>query len=446
MYIPGPGFSPTRRSSSKSAKHQLPGIFPRASSTVDAASAAGPTKPSSPPPTAVASHGPARRWSGAVFPRRLLSVKDVSSPVVAAAVDEDGLSPSLTENSSPAEASRRLSSHAKGSLRLIAGADACGEVSALSPYTSLNLVMFAAYGTLRLLLLPLWRRYRYRKQLARATATVAKFIVAKVHARRRRQERRAANAILRLLRAPRTRLLSVAHELEMRVVCIQRAYRLHRRSVQAVVELNYRKVRRDEEKEYWAKVVAQREAELAEQPPPTGAVAKAIQEVLEAKRAIHTRFDAFKHASTVSPASAPAAPVPSRYELDVYNYYMIGRLPETMLRLEITSAVFAHTRRSAERACLLDDLCVPRHKKRTDARCVADRVSAAAAAAAAAVAAPKSTAMTKKAKCGASLPHFLPKSVYTSILNNTCYTTSLMRNDAMLRAHLKPRNSSLEPY
>lgn len=354
--------------------------------------------------------------------------------------EDGGLSTSVAEMDLADTSSRRPSSHQQRALRLVLDRDTRDEASALTAYTSPNIAIFAAYDTLKLLFIPVWRRHRYHRQLARATAIVAKFVLAKVHARRQRQRVRAADAIINVLRAPRTILLCATRQLEVRAVRIQRAYRLHRRSVQAVVELNYRKVRRDVEKAYWAAVVAQRETELAAQELPTSAVAKAVQEVLEAKREVHTRFGVVKRASLLGSfsgaagaAAAARALAPTSYELDVYNYYMIGRLPESTLRSEIAAAVFAHTRRSAERARLLDDLCTPKHPKSTSVKSVSTIRKG-------------SAARLPKAHSVAHLPRFLPQSVYTSIMNNTCYMTSLMRDDAMLRAHLKPRTSLLEPY
>ncbi|KAG5489912.1 hypothetical protein JKF63_00029 [Porcisia hertigi] len=48
-----------------------------------------------------------------------------------------------------------------------------------------------------------------------------------------------------------------------------------------------------------------------------------------------------------------------------------------------------------------------------------------------------------KGKSRAQLPHFLSDSVYVTIMNNTCYLTSLMRGDQMLRAHLARREQNL---
>jgi hypothetical protein len=437
-YIPGPGFGPTRRSSSKSSTQALPKIVPRTAASNSGAApvtVASTTKPTPLPPfqalTAVP-RGPARRRSGAAGPHSLSDMEDVSTAV---AVEEGGLSTSSAVSPSFSTPPRRPSAHVNHTLHIILGADARDEAAALTAYTSPNVAVFAAYDALRLLLIPLWWRYRYHKQLARATATVSKFVLAKVHEWRRRRKQRAADAILCLLQAPRTQLLCAAWQLELRVVRIQRAFRVHRRLVQAVVELNYRKIRRDVEKAYWAAVVAQREAELAAQAPTTSAVAKAVQAVLDAKYEVHTRFGTVRRSSLVgggaSPTAAAAAaattPAPASYELDVYNYYMIGRLPESTLRLEIASAVFAHTRRSAERARLLDELCTPKQSQRRDAKSGLK-------------------AQTPRLRCQAQLPRLLPESMHTSIMNNTCYMTSLMRDDAMLRAHLKPRPSLLEPY
>ncbi|KPI88210.1 hypothetical protein ABL78_2714 [Leptomonas seymouri] len=440
-YTPGPGFGSTRRSFSKRSDRCLPVIDQPASSVAAAAALNSETaKPFSAPsapslPTAL-SRG---------FSRRSSSHRKGTLSFISAAVDEVGLPLSLEASSSIFETSRRLSQHARRSLRLISSAGAQGEMSPFEAFVSSNTDIFAAYDTLRLLLIPLWKRYRYRKQLARATATVANFVLAKVRVRRRRQEQQAADTILCVLRAMRTKMLCAVHQLEIRVVRIQRAYRLHRRAVQAVVELNYRKVRRDIEKAYWATIVAQREAELV-QKPPISAVSRAVQAVLDARDETQKDLETIRRPSAVSSAGVPKAPAPVSYELGVYNYYLAGRLPETMLRLEITSAVFAHTRRLAERACLLDAMCTPKRKKRTDASDAASRPSAAAAPAADGSAGRGSKTRARKTSCTVRLPHFLPENVYTSILNNACYTTSLMRGDEMLRAHLKPRGSFLEPY
>lgn len=451
MYVSVPGFGTTRRSPSKTAApRHLPEIRPRAVSAA-AVIVFTQTTPLPLPPATAAARGLVRQKSSAMAPRTLLDVEGVSTSAVAA-MEEGGLSTSLVEvSASSFEASQR---HRHRPLHFLLDADTRDEVAASTAYTSPNAVIFAAYDTLRLLLVPLWWRYRYHKLLARATATVAKFVLAKVHGRRCRQRQRAADAIFYVLRSPRTQLLCAARQLQIRVVRIQRAYRLHRRCVQAVVELNCRKVRRDVEKTYWTAVVSRREMELAAQKPPTSAVAKAIQEVLEAKRDVHTRFGTVRCPSLVSSvastpaanskaaAAAASASIPTSYELDVYNYYMIGRLPESMLRFEIASAVFAHTRRSAERACLLDDLCTPKHPKRSGV----DEKTSRASAAGGGLALKSPNATTPKTRSVARLPRFFSESVYTSILNNTCYMTSLMRDDAMLRAHLKPHASLLEPY
>ncbi|KAK7197229.1 hypothetical protein NESM_000668800 [Novymonas esmeraldas] len=347
-----------------------------------------------------------------------------------------------------ARGSRRPSSHLGRSMKLQLDAAAIEDELGWSTNSrSLSVggaaanalqAKFAAFDTLRLLLVPIWKLYRFHKQMVRATATVAKYVLRKVHRRRQRRNERAADAILCVLQNPRTRLRCAAHLLGARAALIQRAFRRHRQRVQAVVELNYRKMRRDAEEAYWAAVVAQRKAELAEQPLTSTAVARAVREVVEATAEVRTRFGTIHRRSTLLHDAATAAAEAARnYELDVYNFYMIGRLPESLLRFETASAVFAHLRRSAVRAHLMDDFSATRARRAAmEGFLEPDDLAT-----------PIHAPPTRRGgKSRAMLPHFLPESVYSVILDNTCYVTSIIRDDKMLRAHLRQRAHPLEAY
>ncbi|CAJ1012508.1 hypothetical protein Q4I28_007821 [Leishmania naiffi] len=346
----------------------------------------------------------------------------------------------------PPKEPRRLSSQLGRSLRLKLDTAAieeelgCSTNSPLENTVSLTdsqLVKFAAYDTLRLLFLPIWKLYRFHKQMVQTMAIVAKYAHPKIFQRRQRCNERTPGTILPKLRIPHTKLRWAAYFLETQAVCIQSAFRRHRARVQAVVELNYRKVRRDVEEAYWATVVAQREAELTQQQYPFNALSNAVRQVIEASAESKMRTDTTTHRTNLlTPAanSTPATEVPS-YELDVYNFFMIGRLPESLLRFETTSAVFAQLRRSAARAHLIDDFSSTRAQRsaKEELRKPNDIPST-------------HKPVVCRRKCHAQLPHFLPESVYVAILNNTCYMTSLMRDDRMLRAHLHQQKHPLEPY
>ncbi|GET93096.1 hypothetical protein, conserved [Leishmania tarentolae] len=304
--------------------------------------------------------------------------------------------------------------------------------------TNPQLDKFAAYHTLQLLFVPIWKLYRFRKQMAWATAIVAKYVLVKVHLRRQRRSEWAIDTLLHVLRIPRTKLRCAAHLVEQRVVRIQRSFRRHRARVHAVVELNYRKVRRDVEKAYWDTIVAQREAELAVQQRSFSPLPKVKRKVAGPRPERRTRFGPIHFltgplssgGNSSSRASAPS------YELDVYSFHTIGRLPESLIRFETASAVFAQLRRSAARAHLMDDF------SETRARRAAMKGHTYGGDATPT----KMVLVHTRGKCRAQLPRFLPDSVYTAILNNTCYVTSLMRGDPMLRAHLRQREHHLESY
>ncbi|CAJ1993395.1 hypothetical protein conserved [Leishmania donovani] len=319
-------------------------------------------------------------------------------------------------------------------LKLSANSKSATAVSPTTPRPE----KLAAYHALRLLFVPIWKLYRFHKQMVRATAIVAKHVLLKVHWRRHRRSERATDTFLHLLRIPRTKLRCAAHLLEGRVVRIQRAFRRHRARVQAVVELNYRKVRRDVEEAYWEAVVTQHEAELAVQQRPFSPVPKAVREVFGARAEARARFGSIQRRTCLlssAEKSSYDAAAPS-CELDVYSFHMIGRLPESLLRFEMTSAVFAQLRRSAARAHLMDDFSETR-ARRAGMESLMEPGDIT----------PTNTAFVRsRGKCRAQMPRFLPESVYAAILNNTCYLTSLMRDDRKLRAHLRQREHHLESY
>lgn len=319
-------------------------------------------------------------------------------------------------------------------LKLSANSKSANTVSSKTPRPD----KFAAYHTLRLLFVPIWKRYRFHKQMVWATAIVAKHVLLKVHWRRQRRSERATDTFLHVLRIPRTKLRCAAHLLEGQVVRIQRAFRRHRARVQAVVELNYRKVRRDVEEAYWEAVVTQHEAELAVQQRPFSPVPKAVREVFGARAEARARFGSIQRRTSLLSSAGNSSydtAVPSN-ELDVYNFHMIGRLPGSLLRFEMTSAVFAQLRRSAARAHLMDDFSETRARRAGMGGFMEHGDIA-----------PTNTAFVRsRGKCRAQLPCFLPESVYAAILNNTCYLTSLMRDDRKLRAHLRQREHHLESY
>lgn len=319
-------------------------------------------------------------------------------------------------------------------LRWSANSQSANAVS----HTTLRPDKFAAYHTLRLLFVPIWKLYRFHKQIVWATAIVAKYVLLKVHWRRQRRSERATDTFLHVLRIPRTKLRCAAHLLEGRVVRIQRAFRCHRVRVQAVVELNYRKLRRDVEEAYWEAVVVQHEAELAVQQRSFSPVPKASREVFGGRAEARARFGLTQRGTSLPGSAGNSsydAAVPS-YELDVYNFHMIGRLPESLLRFEMTSAVFAQLGRSAVRAHLMDDFSETRARRTGMEEFMRSGD----------ITPTNTTFMRSRGKCRAQLPRFLPESVYTAILNNTCYLTSLMRDDRKLRAHLRQREHHLELY
>lgn len=299
------------------------------------------------------------------------------------------------------------------------------------------LTVAAARSTLRRLFLPVWRLYRFRRQKAEATATVAKYVGSRVHDSRLNRNEEAARVARQVLCGMSLRLRCSVPQLEARVVRIQRAFRRHRQRVEAVVELNVLKMRRDVEKAYWAAAVARREVELSTQEHPSSAVERAVRELLEARAEIQTRFGTVRRHSTLLDATArptgSTGKSPS-YELDVYNYYMVGPLPESLLRYEVTTAVAAHLRRSAARAMLMDDFSLTRARRAAMGDFLRDDAT------------PIQTPVRRGAKSRALLPHFLHADVYERILDNTCYITSMMRNDPMLRAHLRGHEEALESY
>lgn len=282
---------------------------------------------------------------------------------------------------------------------------------------------------LRQLLLPLWRLFRYRKKrqaalkiLTAPLKTVARRVLFRLH---RGIDGPGGN----IFAPPAFSLTAVVELLLQRIGQVQSAYRRHRLQLMAVTELNLRKVRQSEAA-YWTAVVKQREAELAKT-AATSAVAKAVRELMEGPPKVKSRGGRVYRTPNTALASA-ARPT---YELDVYTYYMIGPLPESLVRYETMTAVFTELQRSAQQACLADQLSAQAAEQQQVSSSRRNRSS------------PKPGGVARKlVSAKARCPRLLTKEIHSRIIDNTCYISSILRDDAMLRAHLRGRTNCLSVY
>lgn len=291
--------------------------------------------------------------------------------------------------------------------------------------------MEAAYHTLTQLFLPMWRRHAARRRWDRAIETMRRYVPRAVRRRRAQKRAAAANLIHGALAFRVTALMYAVRELATRVCVVQRVYRRHQQRVAAVIELNLRKIRRDVEARYWSEVVARREAEL-------DALAEASH-LAEEVRSAATKEPTTRSTSTrVTTTSATRRhlqqPSNVSYELDVYNYFMIGPLPETILKSELRFALYAHLRRTMHNArdvssyewlCKQREESVPAHDGQS-AGCGSRGRSA--------------------KRAGTVMPTFLPSAVYIAVMDNTCFVASQIRDDPMLRAHLRGRARNIVVY
>lgn len=279
-----------------------------------------------------------------------------------------------------------------------------------------------AAATLQRLLVPLWRLHVH-KRWCRAVAVVRRCFVAAALRRRERQRHEATDLLLSALcsRIPMPMPQALA-QLRCYVINIQRSLRRHLLRLHAAVELNVKKVRRDVEPAYWADVVRTREDELVRQDDAKLASMPALYELIinqqQSENSARKRLERPRHHS--------ATVARSSYELDVYNFYMAGPMPEVLLRLEIRRALEVHLRRAAVMAVGADAARPSRHTRSSVG--VAERAGGVCR------------------RGHVSVPVFLPAKTYWAIMDNVCFVAGQFRDDSGLFAHLRARKCVVAAY
>ncbi|CAD2214112.1 hypothetical protein ADEAN_000155600 [Angomonas deanei] len=261
-----------------------------------------------------------------------------------------------------------------------------------------------AVEVLETLFLPVWRLYRFVK-LKRAVRVIEAFWERRLVGNRTRCQNRAADTIAYFFLNPFSRVLLSVEKLSKHAVTIQRRYRRHYKRVEAGVALNLILVRR-EEPLYWDRVVMQRERELEGEVRRHSALDETVEQLAsDAKAKTGKVFAARKKANSLN--------------LDVYNSYLAGPLPESILRSELRAALYHTLSRAARKALQLENVSAA--KTRYPRR-------------------------GSKATIAVSLPVFLPRATLVRVIDNTCFLASVFQDNPTLRAHLAQRNKTIQSY